>query len=147
MNGTPLLACARLVRSCGMSHSCLWSATLRSPLTRRRLPASLEASVIGAWEPRAHIHPIIKTENVRSGLNLCSANLWGWRPSLWNIPSAVSVTQPCSVSLREANLSAYPMMCLRNRFPGQPGYQILSEAPSPGASFIYTFPYLCKGVG
>lgn len=120
MNGAPLLAGARLVRSCGMSHSCLWSATPRSPLTRRRLPASLEASVISAWEPRSHIHPIIKTENVRSGLNLCATNLWGWRPSLWNIPSAVSVTQPCSVSLWEANLSAFPMMCLRNRFPGQP---------------------------
>lgn len=43
------------------------------------------------------------------------------------------------VSLWEANLSAFPMMCLGNLFPGQPGYQILSQRLLAGASFVYTF--------
>lgn len=30
-------------------------------------------------------------------------------------------------------------MCLGNLFPGQPGYQILSQRLMAGASFVYTF--------
>lgn len=41
--------------------------------------------------------------------------------------------------------SAFPMMCLGNLFPGQPGYQILSQWLLAGASFVYTF-HIC-GVG
>ncbi|KAM7380460.1 hypothetical protein PAMP_003753 [Pampus punctatissimus] len=40
---------------------------------------------------------------------------------------SLSVSQLSSVSLWEANLSAFPMVCLGNLFPGQPGYQILSQ--------------------
>ena len=49
------------------------------------------------------------------------------------------VCQLSSVSLWEANLSAFAMMCLGNLFPGQPGYQIFSQRLLTGASFVYTF--------
>ncbi len=42
---------------------------------------------------------------------------------------------------------AFPMMCLGNLFPGQPGYQILSQRLLAGASFCLHFSYLFEDVG
>ncbi len=114
------------------------------------LPGSHEASVS---IPRAYIHIywIIITKSVRRSTKPPVPPPLGFSQVLvYFLPSpsvSLSVSQPSSVSLWEANLSAFPMMCLGNLFPGQPGYQILSQRLLAGASFCLHFSYLCEDVG
>lgn len=81
---------------------------------------------VGAWKPQ-FLHP----EAFRHPVAQFPSHL---------VP--VTISLHASVSLWEDNLSAFPAMCLGNLFPGQPGYQILSQRLLAGTSFVYTFPPL-----
>lgn len=106
-------------------------------------------------QTHTYSHPVSSPSRfsiTTEGLHWPETDVVAWKPQLLHpeafchpvahFPShlvPVTISLHASVSLWEANLSAFPAMCLGNLFPGQPGYQIPSQRLLAGASFVYTF--------